>query len=153
MTLAMRLVGPREALWHAIVRKNYGCTHFIVGRNHAGPGFDSSRRPFYEPYAAQEALRLHQAELGITLVPFRNMVYIPDWDQYVPEDEVPPGAHALNISGTDLRRLINQGEEIPARFTFPEVARELKRTYGGENRRGICSFRFRAPASAVWRMC
>jgi hypothetical protein len=82
LPLAMRLGGPREAVWHAIIRKNYGCTHFIVGRDHAGPGSDSTGKAFYGPYDAQELLRAHEQELGVQMVPFRNMVYVRNLDRY-----------------------------------------------------------------------
>jgi ATP sulfurylase len=104
LPLAMRMGGPREALWHAIIRKNHGVTHFIVGRDHAGPGVDSSGTPFYGPYDAQDLLREHTDELGVTMVPFRQMLYVENLDTYVPEDEVPAGASTLDISGTELRR-------------------------------------------------
>jgi len=82
---------PREAVWHAIIRKNHGVTHFIAGRDHAGPGNDSKGAPFYGPYEAQDLLRKHEAELGVSLVTFRQMVYVEDRDEYVPDDEVPQG--------------------------------------------------------------
>jgi sulfate adenylyltransferase len=103
LPLAMRLGGPREAIWHAIIRKNYGCTHLIVGRDHAGPGSDSSGTPFYGPYDAQELMHQHEQELGVAMVPFKMMVYLPDEDRYVPMDEVQKGTKTLNISGTELR--------------------------------------------------
>ena len=140
LPLAMRIGGPREAVWHAIIRKNYGCTHLIVGRDHAGPGSDSSGKPFYGPYDAQKLLGAHQAELGITMVPFSNMVYLEDQDRYVPDDEVPPGARAISLSGTELRRRLNEGKEIPSWFTFPEVAEELRRTFRPRNRQGFTVF-------------
>ena len=92
LPLAMRMGGPREALWHAIIRKNYGATHFIVGRDHAGPGIDSHGKPFYRPYEAQQLLDAHAGEIGLQIMPFRKMVYVPDRDTYSPEDEVPPGS-------------------------------------------------------------
>jgi sulfate adenylyltransferase len=113
LPLAMRMGGPREAVWHAIIRKNYGCTHFIVGRDHAGPGKDSSGKPFYGPYDAQELLRKHEQELEMTMVPFRNMVYAENLNQYFPEDEVPQGARVIDLSGTEQRRLLQTGSEIP----------------------------------------
>jgi sulfate adenylyltransferase len=133
LPLAMRMAGPREAVWHAIIRKNYGCTHLIVGRDHAGPGADSTGRPFYGPYEAQELLRRFEGEIGVGMVPFRNMVYLEDRDVYVPEDEVPPGARALQLSGTELRRLLAEGREIPPWFTFPEVVEVLRKR---QTRRG-----------------
>lgn len=140
LPLAMRLAGPREAIWHAIIRKNYGCSHFIVGRDHAGPGADSKKRPFYGSYAAQELFRVHQQELGITMVPFGNMVYLDSQDSYVPEDEVPPNARTLAISGTELRRRLSEGREIPAWFSFPEVVHELRRSYPPRHRQGFTIF-------------
>ena len=129
LPLAMRMAGPREALWHAIVRKNHGATHFIVGRDHAGPGPDSRGRPFYDPYAAQDLVTRHEAELGIGLVPFPQMVYVEELRRYVPEDEVQPGHTGLRISGTEQRRRLARGEELPPWFTPPEVAAELRLAY------------------------
>ncbi len=129
LPLAMRMAGPREALLHAIVRRNYGCTHFIVGRDHAGPGADRNGKPFYGPYAAQELVARHAAEIGIEMVPFREMVYVADEDRYRPEDEVPAGTRTLQLSGSELRRRLAAGAEIPEWFTFPEVAAELRRTH------------------------
>jgi sulfate adenylyltransferase len=139
LPLAMRLAGPREVLWHAIIRKNHGCTHLIVGRDHAGPGNDSGGRPFYGPYDAQEMLHKHEAELGVSMVPFKMLVYLEDQDTYVPEDEVGAG-HALNISGTELRRRLSEGRDIPEWFTFPEVARELRRTHPPRHKQGFTVF-------------
>ena len=129
LPLAMRMAGPREALWHAIVRKNHGATDFIVGRDHAGPGIDRHGRPFYEPYAAQDLVRSHERELGIGVVPFRQMVYVRESRGYVPDDEVQPGQHCLTISGTEQRLRLAQGEDLPAWFTPPEVAAELRRAF------------------------
>jgi sulfate adenylyltransferase len=140
LPLAMRMGGPREALWHAIIRKNYGCSHFIVGRDHAGPGADRDGKPFYDEYAAQELVTTHERELGVAMVPFRNMVYVEDLDEYVPEDQVPANARALSISGTELRRRLAEGREIPSWFTFPDVARELGRRYPPRRRQGFTVF-------------
>jgi len=140
LPLAMRMGGPREAVWHAIIRKNHGCSHFIVGRDHAGPGSDTNGKPFYGPYDAQELLRTHQQELGVTMVPFNMMVYLEDQDTYVPEDEAPQGARTLNISGTELRARLAEGREIPPWFTFPDVVRELQRSYPPRHRQGFTVF-------------
>ncbi|MDQ1356060.1 MAG: sulfate adenylyltransferase [Acidimicrobiaceae bacterium] len=140
LPLAMRMGGPREAVWHAVIRKNYGCTHLIVGRDHAGPGNDSNGKPFYGPYDAQELLHAHEAELGVAMVPFQMMVYVADLDQYQPEDEVTFGTHVLNISGTDLRRRLNEGREIPTWFTYPDVAAELRRSYPPRHKQGFTVF-------------
>jgi sulfate adenylyltransferase len=140
LPLAMRMGGPREALWHAIIRKNYGCTHLIVGRDHAGPGSDSTGQPFYGPYDAQELLQQHTEELGIEMVPFRMMVYLPGEDRYAPVDEVPDGTDTASISGTQLRQKLSTGEEIPSWFTFPAVAQELRRTHPPRSRQGFTVF-------------
>jgi sulfate adenylyltransferase len=140
LPLAMRMGGPREAVWHAIIRKNYGCTHLIVGRDHAGPGNDSNGKPFYGPYDAQELLSAHEGELGVAMVPFQMMVYVADLDQYQPEDEVAFGTHVLNISGTDLRLRLNEGREIPSWFTYPDVATELRRSYPPRHKQGFTVF-------------
>ena len=140
LPLAMRMGGPREAVWHAIIRKNHGCTHLIVGRDHAGPGADSSGKPFYGSYDAQELLAKHQDEIGVGMVDFRMMVYAPDLDQYIPEDEVPEGLKTVSISGTDLRDRLATGREIPEWFTYPEVATELRRTHPPRARQGYTVF-------------
>ncbi len=137
LPLAMRLAGPREAVWHAIIRKNHGCTHFIVGRDHAGPGSDSRGNAFYDPYAAQEMLKAHEKELGIRMVPFKAMVYDEDLDRYVPAERVPEGTRILSISGTELRNRLAEGSELPSWFTFPEVAAELQRTHPPKHKRGF----------------
>ena len=140
LPLAMRMGGPREAVWHAIIRKNYGASHLIVGRDHAGPGNDQNGKPFYGPYAAQELLGTHQQEIGITMVPFQMMVYLEDQDTYVPDDEIPKGSRVLNISGTELRTRLSEGREIPSWFTFPEVVGELQRSYPPRHRQGFTVF-------------
>jgi sulfate adenylyltransferase len=137
LPLSMRMGGPREAVFHAIIRKNYGCSHFIVGRDHAGPGSDSSGKPFYGPYDAQELLQQHEDELGVKMVPFRMMTYVEDLDAYYPDDEVPEGKRALTISGTELRQRLAEGRDIPEWFTFPEVAEELRRSYPPRKSQGF----------------
>jgi sulfate adenylyltransferase len=140
LPLAMRMGGPREALLHALIRKNYGCTHFVVGRDHAGPGNDRAGRPYYGPYDAQELLREHQEELGVEMVPFQMVSYVEDLDTYLPQDEIPAGSRTLDISGTELRRRLQQGSELPAWFTFPEVAEELRRTHPPRHKQGFTVF-------------
>ena len=140
LPLAMRMGGPREAVWHAIIRKNYGCTHLIVGRDHAGPGSDSSGKLFYGPYEAQELLAKHEKELGVAMVPFKMVVYVEDRDAYVPQDEVPEGARVLSLSGTELRQRLADGREIPSWFTYPEVAKELRKTHPPRYRQGFAVF-------------
>jgi len=128
LPLAMRMGGPREAVWHALIRKNHGVSHFIVGRDHAGPGSDSSGTPFYGPYDAQEMMLEYQDEMGVTMVPFKLMVYVPSQDTYMPIDEVPEGTETLSISGTELRQRLADGAEIPDWFSYPEVVTELRKT-------------------------
>ncbi len=140
LPLAMRMGGPREAIWHALIRKNHGVTHFIVGRDHAGPGKDADGKPFYGPYEAQELFKKHESEIGVTMVPFNMMVYLEDHDKYVPDNEVPKGARVLNISGTELRQRLNEGREIPGWFTYPEVVQELRRSYPPRHKQGVTIF-------------
>jgi sulfate adenylyltransferase len=140
LPLAMRMGGPREAIWHGLIRKNHGCTHFIVGRDHAGPGKDTDGKPFYGPYDAQELFKKHEAEMGVKMVPFQMMVYLQNEDRYVPADEVPQGAKVLDISGTELRARLNEGRDIPAWFTYPEVVKELRRSYPPRDQQGVTIF-------------
>lgn len=126
LPLAMRMGGPREAIWHAIIRKNHGATHFIVGRDHAGPGKNSAGKDFYGPYDAQHAVEKYKSELGIEVVEFQQMTYLPDSDEYRPKDEVPDGTKTLDISGTELRRRLRVGGEIPEWFSYSEVVRVLR---------------------------
>jgi sulfate adenylyltransferase len=140
LNLAMRMAGPREAVWHGIIRRNHGCTHMIVGRDHAGPGKNSAGQDFYDPYAAQELFREHQAEIGIEMVDFKQMVYVQERAQYEPRDEVEAGATILDISGTELRRRLREGIEIPDWFSFPEVVRELRRTSPPRAQQGFTVF-------------
>ncbi|MEM7354741.1 MAG: bifunctional sulfate adenylyltransferase/adenylylsulfate kinase, partial [Acidobacteriota bacterium] len=140
LPLAMRMAGPREALLHAIIRKNYGCTHFIVGRDHAGPGNDSSGEPFYGPYDAQDLMREHEEELGIRMVPFKLMVYAEQRGGYVPADDLPEGERTLSLSGTELRARLSDGRPIPEWFTLPEVVTELRRTHPPRHKSGFTVF-------------
>ncbi|KAK7416994.1 Sulfate adenylyltransferase [Neonectria magnoliae] len=126
LPLAMRMGGPREALWHAIIRKNHGATHFIVGRDHAGPGKNKSGKDHYGPYDAQHLVQEFQVELGIKMVEFQEMIYLPDSDEYMPVNEIPEGTRTLNISGTELRHRLRTGKEIPSWFSYPEVVKVLR---------------------------
>ena len=140
LNLAMRMAGPREALWHAIIRRNHGLTHFIVGRDHAGPGKNSQGQDFYGPYDAQTLVAQHQAEIGIEMVDFKQMVYVQEKAQYYPVDEVPEGSTVLDISGTELRRRLREGLEIPDWFSFPQVVTELRRTSPARSKQGFTVF-------------
>jgi sulfate adenylyltransferase len=140
LNLAMRMGGPREALWHAIIRKNYGCTHFIVGRDHAGPGADRNGQPFYGPYDAQELFARHQEELDITMVPFKEMVYVENKAEYLPADETQPGDKVMELSGTEFLRRLREGLDIPEWFSFPRVVAELRRAHPPKHKRGFTVF-------------
>ncbi|MCH8227064.1 MAG: bifunctional sulfate adenylyltransferase/adenylylsulfate kinase [Proteobacteria bacterium] len=140
LNLAMRMGGPREALWHAIIRKNYGCTHFIVGRDHAGPGNDRNGEPFYGPFDAQELYRQHEQELDITMVPFKTMVYVENKAEYMLADETDPGDKVLNLSGTEFRRRLIEGLDIPEWFSFPKVVEELRRAHPPKHKQGFTVF-------------
>ena len=134
LNLAMRMAGPREALWHAIVRKNHGCTHFIVGRDHASPVAGRNGRPFYGPCDAQALMAEHERELGIAMVPFQEVVWVENRARYLPLDRLSDEDRALRLSGAELRRRLALGLDIPEWFTFPEVAAELRRAYGSTRR-------------------
>jgi sulfate adenylyltransferase len=140
LNLAMRMGGPREAVWHGLIRRNHGCTHMIVGRDHAGPGKNSAGEDFYGPYDAQALFQQYQDEIGVEMVPFKQMVYVQERAQYEPRDEVEEGATILDISGTELRRRLAEGLEIPEWFSFPEVVTELRRTRPARSKQGFTVF-------------
>ena len=140
LNLAMRMAGPREAVWHGLIRANHGVTHFIVGRDHAGPGKNSEGKDFYGPYDAQDLFKEHEEEIGVTMVDFKHMVYVQEKAQYYPANEVPEGSTVLDISGTELRRRLREGLDIPEWFSFPEVVTELRRTSPPRSQQGFTVF-------------
>ncbi len=140
LPLAMRMGGPREAVWHAIIRKNFGCSHFIVGRDHAGPGQDSKGRDSYGHYDAQEMVQRFADELEIEMVPFKMMVYVRDRAQYAAVDEVVEGEEVLSVSGSELRRRLQEGLEIPDWFSYSDVIEELRRTHPPRHKQGFTLF-------------
>ena len=140
LPLAMRMAGPREALWHAIIRKNYGCNHFIIGRDHASPDKDSEGNPFYGPYDAQDLVQQHEEELGIKMVPFKLMVYVKDTGSYTATNEVPEDAETLTVSGTELRELLDKGGDVPEWFSYPDVVEELRKQQPAMSKRGFTIF-------------
>lgn len=140
LPLAMRMGGPREAVWHAIIRKNFGVTHFIVGRDHAGPGKNSQGVDFYGPYDAQQLVTQFTGELGIEMVPFQMMTYLPSQDEYYPVDEVPAGAQTLDISGTELRKRLRTGQPIPDWFSYESVVKTLRESYPPKAKQGFTIF-------------
>ncbi|RWR51788.1 bifunctional sulfate adenylyltransferase/adenylylsulfate kinase [Sinirhodobacter ferrireducens] len=140
LNLAMRMAGPREAVWHGLIRRNHGVTHFIVGRDHAGPGKNSAGKDFYGPYDAQELFKKYEEEIGVTMVDFKHMVYVQEKAQYYPANEVPEGCTVLDISGTELRRRLREGLDIPEWFSFPEVVTELRRTSPPRSKQGFTVF-------------
>lgn len=140
LNLAMRMAGPREAVWHGLIRRNHGCTHMIVGRDHAGPGKNSEGKPFYGPYDAQNLLRKFEDEVGIEMVDFKHMVFVQERAQYMQADEIEEGLTVLDISGSELRRRLREGLEVPDWFTFPEVTRELRRRYPPRSQQGFTVF-------------
>jgi len=139
LPLAMRMGGPREAVWHAIIRRNYGANHFIVGRDHAGPGNNSQGKPFYGPYDAQELLTSVEKDVGVKMVPFEMMVYLPDEDRYVLASQVSPGVQVAAISGTQVRDdYLAKGIPLPEWFTRKESAEILLDAYPPRHRQGFC---------------
>jgi sulfate adenylyltransferase len=140
LPLAMRMSGPREALLHAIIAKNYGCTHFITGRDHAGPGPDNNGQPYYESNEASNLTETHSQEIGLTVIPFTEMVYLPFEDEYRSADQVPEGTQIISLSGSDIRKRIRTGRRIPEWATFPEVVEELQKAYPPPRRQGFTVF-------------
>ena len=140
LNLAMRMAGPREAVWHGLIRANHGCTHFIVGRDHAGPGKNSAGKDFYSPYEAQELFRNFHDEIGVEMVDFKHMVYVQERAQYEPADEVEDGFNVLDISGTELRRRLSEGLDIPEWFSFPQVVAELRKSRPPRAKQGFTVF-------------
>ena len=140
LNLAMRMAGPREAIWHGLIRANHGCTHFIVGRDHAGPGKNSEGQDFYGLYDAQDLFKQYQDEIGIKMVDFKNMLYVEERAQYYPSNELPKNSTVLEISGTEMRRRLMEGLEIPDWFSFPEVIQELRRSLPPRSKQGFTVF-------------
>jgi sulfate adenylyltransferase len=139
--LSMRMAGPREAVLHAIIRKNYGCTHFIVGRDHAGPSYKKKDgTDFYGPYDAHALVEKYKSDIGIEIVLSQMIVYVENLGKYLPMDQVRGGDKVLNISGTEQRRLLKTGAEIPEWFSFPEIVEELRLEYRMLNKRGLCIY-------------
>ena len=140
LNLAMRMAGPREAVWHGLIRRNHGVTHFIVGRDHAGPGKNSQGQDFYGPYDAQTLFTQYEAEIGVKMVDFKHMVYVQDKASYYPANEIPEGSTVLDISGTELRRRLREGLDIPEWFSFPEVVTQLRKTSPARDKQGFTVF-------------
>ncbi len=140
LNLAMRMAGPREAVWHGLIRRNHGVTHFIVGRDHAGPGKNSAGQDFYGPYDAQTLFTEYEAEIGVKMVDFKHMVYVQERASYFPANEVPEGCTTLDISGTELRRRLREGLDIPEWFSFPEVVTQLRKTSPARDKQGFTVF-------------
>jgi len=139
--------GPREAVWHALIRKNYGCTHFIVGRDHAGPGKNKAGVNFYDPYAAQELALEHEKEMGIAIVPFQEMVYSHKQNKYFPIDTFPKDETPAAISGTELRERLFTNKDIPEWFSYPEVIQELRKANPPKHKQGFTVFMTGLPSS------
>ncbi len=140
LPLTMRMAGPREALLHAIIRKNYGCTHFIIGRNHAGPGLDQNGNGFYSASAAAELVESLSEELGLGIISFDEMVYDAEEDEYLSANDVKPTHTVRNLSGDEFHRILRRGKRVPGWFTFPEVIDELRKGYPPRHRQGVTIF-------------
>ena len=140
INLAMRMAGPKEALWHAIIRKNYGCNYIIIGRDHAGPGVDAKGKPYYQPYDAQELISQYQEELEIKMVPFQEMVFAKNKRNYLPLDQIKEEDQIETLSGTQFKELLKQRTEIPNWYSFPEVVHELRRRYPKLHNQGLTVF-------------
>jgi sulfate adenylyltransferase len=140
LPLSIRMAGPRTALLHTIIAKNFGCTHFIIGRDHAGPGLDSHGKPFYGKNDAQKAGQEFSVEADVTIVPFNEMVYLPFEDEYKTISQVPKGTQTISLSGTNIRERIRAGKQIPRWATFPEVIDELTKSYPPPGKQGLTIF-------------
>ncbi len=140
LPLAMRMAGPREALWHAIIRRNHGCTHFIVGRDHAGPGPGSDGVNFYKPYDAQELVKKYEREISIELVPFHEMVYVKNKNTYIQANKVEENDVVGKVSGTEFRRCLAEGGDIPSWFSYPDIIHELQKSYPPRETQGFTLF-------------
>jgi len=140
LPLAMRMGGPREAIWHTVIRRNFGATHFIIGRDHAGPGNNSQNKPFYGDYDAQSLVLKYADELKLKILTFQQVVFVPSINSYLPEDELKPGMETKNISGTALRNLLMSGQNIPEWFSFPDVIRILQESYPPLHKQGFTVF-------------
>ena len=140
LPLSMRLAGPREALLHTIIAKNYGCTHFVIGRDHASPGTDATGKPFYESYAAQELTKKYSPDIGVTIIPFEELVYLPFEDEYRTADQIAEGEQYISFSSSNIRERIRTGRRIPEWATFKEVVTELKKAYPSPDEQGFTIF-------------
>jgi sulfate adenylyltransferase len=140
LPLSMRLSGPKDALLHTIIAKNYGCTHFVIGRDHASPGTDAGGNSFYKRDAAQRLTEEYSREVGMTIVPFEELVYLPFEDEYRSQDRVPEGTQYISFSSSDIRERIRTGRRIPEWATFPEVVAELKKAYPSPDKQGFTVF-------------
>ena len=140
INLAMRMAGPKEALWHAIIRKNYGCNHIIIGRDHAGPGVNAEGKPYYQPYDAQELIAQYQEELEIKMVPFKEMVFAKNKKTYLPLDKIEQDDPIEKLSGTQFKELLQQRTEIPTWYSFPEVIHELRKRFPKLHNQGLTVF-------------
>jgi sulfate adenylyltransferase len=139
LPLAMRMAGPREAVWHAIIRRNFGADHFIVGRDHASPGVDYAGRPFYGPNDARELAYSLSDEIGTTIMSFDEFVYLADEDRYAEKGKIEKGAKTFALSGTQVREeYLDKGKMLPYWFTRPEVAEILAESYPPRDRQGVC---------------
>ena len=139
LPLAMRMAGPREALWHALIRRNYGANHMIIGRDHASPGNDSTGKPFYSPFGAQELVQSLEDEVGVKVLPFGEFVYLPDEDRYEDVRRLGPDAVTAQLSGTQVREWYREGgADLPAWFARPEVSEAIATTYPPRHRQGFC---------------
>jgi sulfate adenylyltransferase len=140
LPLSMRLAGPRDALLHMIISKNYGCTHFIIGPDHASPGTDAVGNPFYESNAAGKLAETYSKEIGVAVVPFQELVYLPFEDEYRPADQIPEGTQTISFSSSDIRERIWTGRKIPEWAAIPEVLAEIRKAYPSPRHQGFTVF-------------
>ena len=140
LPISTRMAGPRDALLQCIIGKNYGCTHFIIGHQHADPGGQNGASPFYDSDATQSLVQDVAEEVGISVVPFNELVYLPFEDEFYPKDEVAPATETISLSSLDIPERIRSGRKIPRWATFPEVVAELKKAYPPPIKQGFTIF-------------
>jgi len=147
--LAVRMAGPRAGLWHGIINRNYGANYFIIGRDPHGPGNDSQGRSFYASHEVQELFRAHEAELGVQMIPHREMVYLPGNNRYEESDRVVHGKEEfMRVSATTVMEdSLFRGKRLPEWFTYPEVSQILFDAYPPKTSQGFCIWLTGLPSS------
>ncbi|NKC12980.1 MAG: bifunctional sulfate adenylyltransferase/adenylylsulfate kinase [Gammaproteobacteria bacterium] len=140
LPMAMRMAGPRAALWHAIVRRNYGCSHFVIANDHGSPPrSNEAMRGLFGPYAAQDLVKEHEREVGIEVVGFERQVYSPERRRFVALSEV-GSAEVADLYTSEFDRRLAMEEPVPAWYTYPEVIAVLRAANPPRRKMGLTLF-------------